>query len=369
MPWRLRRAPAAAANAGPADVEKGRFRFDRTTALGVGMFLGLSAVLVDRLFPPHPAAPPPPPPRPADRNPLAIAGRTLKEFNDDRIPAVAAGAAFFALLALFPALGVFVSVYGLVADVDEVQRHVAALSGVLPAGGIAVLRDQMTRLAAAPPASLGLTFAISLVLSLVSANAGVKGLISGLNVAFEIRERRNFAMLNLVSLGFTVGAILIAILAMLAVSAAPQVLAAVGLGDWAAASWLRWPAMIVLGALAISALYRFAPSHRHARWRWITPGGVFAALAWAAMSFAFSLYVGHFGTYDKTYGSLGALAGFMTWIWLSLIAVLLGAELNCELDRAVPKRPEVLPAVSARPEGRRERRAASAPGSGPTARS
>ncbi|MBS0334315.1 MAG: YihY/virulence factor BrkB family protein [Proteobacteria bacterium] len=324
----------------PAPAEDGRthLRFDRTTALGLGLLLGLSTVLVDRLVARR--APAAAAPRPAERTPLAIATRTLKEFAEDRIPAVAAGAAFFALLALFPALGVFVSLYGLVADVADAQRHIVALSGLLPAGGVTVLGDQMTRLAAAPKSSLGVTFAISLVLSLVSANAGVKGLIGGLNIALEVRERRNFAVLNLVSLGFTLGAILVAVMAMLAVSAAPEVLARVGLGGWAAASWLRWPAMIALSAISISGLYRFAPSHEHARRRWITPGGAFAALAWASMSLAFSVYVGHFGTYDRTYGSLGALAGFMTWIWLSLIVVLLGAELNCELDRSLPKQPD-----------------------------
>ncbi|HEY3951041.1 YihY/virulence factor BrkB family protein [Phenylobacterium sp.] len=331
MPWGRRRGAEPAGGDPPSPI-----LFDRTTALGLGLFLGLSTVFLERLFPPHPARAPVAAP---DRSPLAIARRALGEFNEDRIPAVAAGAAFYALLALFPALGVFVSLYGLVADVAGAQRQVAALSGVLPAGGVSVLGDQMTRLAAAPPASLGLTFAVSLALSLLSSNAGMKAVIGGLNVAFEVRESRGFLMVNLVSLGFTLGAILLVIAAMLIISAAPQVLADVGLGGWVAASWLRWPAMIVTSAIAISLLYRLAPALRGPRFRWITPGGVFAALAWAAMSFVFSLYVGRFGTYDRTYGSLGALAGFMTWIWLSLTVILLGAELNCELDRAVPKRP------------------------------
>ena len=195
----------------------------------------------------------------------------------------------------------------------------------------------MTRLAAAPPGGLGLTFAVSLLLSVLSANAGMKALIGGLNVAFEQPERRRFLTLNLASLGLTVGAILLALAATLAISAAPPVLAALGLGGLVWADWVRWPAMIAISMASISLLYRFGPSRLNPRLSWITPGGAFAGLAWAAMSFAFSLYVGHFGTYDRTYGSLGALAGFMTWIWLSLIVILLGAELNNELDRTVPK--------------------------------
>ncbi len=257
----------------------------------------------------------------------------LREFNEDRIPAVAAGAAFYTLLALFPALGVFVSLYGLAADVADAQRHLALLSGILPAGGLAVLGEQMTRLAATPPGDLGLTFALSLALSIWSANAGMKAVIGGLNVAYEQTEHRGFFTLNAVSLTLTAGGILFAMLSLATVSAGPQVLVRLGLGGWEAASWLRWPAMLAISAGLLSVLYRFAPAHEHPHWRWITPGGLFAAAAWAAMSFAFSLYVGHFGHYDRTYGSLGALAGFMTWIWLSLIMILAGGELNCELER------------------------------------
>jgi membrane protein len=311
--------------------------FNRTTAFGLGVFLGLSTVLADGLWPVRRP--------PGRRQRLAapekglppLVKRTWQEFSEDRIPAVAAGAAFYALLALFPALGVFVSLYGLVADVGEARRHIAALSGVLPQGGIAVLSEQMTRLAAAPQADLGLTFVVSLLLSVWSSNAGIKAVIAGLNIAYEQKERRGVVALNLVSLAFTAGSIIFAMLAIGAVAAVPGLLGLMGWGGLAQVSLLRWPALLLVTAALLSVLYRFAPSHEHARWRWITPGGAFAATAWAGMSLLFSIYVGHFGHYDKTYGSLGALAGFMTWIWLSLMVILLGAELNCELDRAAPK--------------------------------
>ena len=233
----------------------------------------------------------------------------------------------------FPRWALFVSLYGLVGDVAGAQRQIAGLQGVLPAGGVTVISEQMTRLAATPHASLGLTFVVSLLLSIWSSNAGMKGLIAGLNVAYELRERRNFIKLNLVSLAFTTGAILFAIAAMGVVVAVPEVL------DWFG---LRDPAERQPVALAGHAggdrrgagrLYRYAPSRDRARWRWITPGSVVASVAWMAMSLAFSAYVGRFGSYDKTYGSLGAVVGFMTWMWLSLIVVLLGAELNSEIER------------------------------------
>jgi membrane protein len=267
----------------------------------------------------------------------AIARRTWAEFTDDRIPTVAAGSTFYALLALFPALGLFVSLYGLFGDIGAAQQQIADLQGLLPAGGVKVLSEQITRLAAVPHGSLGLTFALSLVLSVWSSNAGTKALIAGLNIAYEVRERRNFLRLNLVSLGFTAGGIASSVAGLATVVAVPSLLARLGLGDLAGGSAWRWPVMLAVMVAVLSGLYRFAPDHKHPRWRWVTPGGVLAAALWGAMSAAFSFYVGHWGHYDRTYGSLGALAGFMTWIWLSLIVVLLGAELNCELDRERPK--------------------------------
>lgn len=257
---------------------------------------------------------------------------TFREFTEDRIPAVAAGSTFFALLAIFPAMAAFVSLYGLIADVGQVQRQVAAMTGVLPEGAVMVIGDQMTRLAAADHGGLGLAFAVSLVVSLVSSNAGMKGLIEGLNIAFEQKESRGFVRLNLTSLGFTAAGLVFLVVGLASVMAAPALLRRVGI-DLDGLSILRWP--IVLGVLVVllSVLYRFAPANRIARWRWVTPGAALAALAWMAMSIGFSWYVAHFGHYNATYGSLGAVVGFMTWIWLSLIVILFGAEMDSEIAK------------------------------------
>jgi membrane protein len=326
----------------PAPRAPGR-RLDQLGALAIGMMIGLSTVFLDRLLPRTSGQAlgrqGGSPTQVGARGWKAIARRTLAEYTEDQIPLVAAGSTFFALLALFPGLGVFVSLYGLVGDIQGAERQIAALQGVLPAGGVTVLGEQMVRLAAAPAASLQLTFIVSLLFSVWSANAGMKGVIAGLNVAYELRERRNFFVLNLVSLAFTAGAIAFAILAMSAIVAVPEVLAMVRLEISPGASVLRWPALFVVTALALSVLYRFGPSRRGARWRWITPGGVLAAVLWMAMSLVFSLYVGRFGSFDRTYGSLGAVVGFMTWIWLSLTIVLLGAEFNSELEDQVGAAP------------------------------
>ena len=317
-----------------------RSKFDRVTALGVGMLIGLSAVFADRYagriaLPFRKVERAESPTDLSGRSWKAVLKRTISEFNEDRIPAVAAGSAFFALLALFPALGVFVSLYGLIGDLHGARDSISALQGLLPEGGVKVLNEQIERLAAAPHASLGFAFASSLILSVWSSNAGMKALIAGLNIAYEAKERRSFIKLNLVSLAFTAGAILFTVAGVAVIVAVPDVLARLGLQTLQGLSVLRWPVMLVVTAGVLSVLYRYAPSRREARWRWITPGGVLAAVGWMAMSLAFSTYVGHFGHYDRTYGSLGAVVGFMTWIWLSLIVVLLGAELNCELEEQV----------------------------------
>jgi membrane protein len=259
--------------------------------------------------------------------------RTWKEFNADHIPAVAAGVTFFSLLALFPALGAFVSLYGLISNVEDARRQVIGMGGVLPGGAVTVIGDQMTRLTTTNHTHLGFAFATGLLISIWSANAGVKALMSGLNVAYEEREKRGFIKLNLISLTFTVGLTVFAVAGIAAVVGAPQVLTTLGLSRFQGESLLRWPLIVAVTIGLLALLYRFGPSREHARWRWITPGSILAAVLWMAMSVGFSLYVANFGHYDRTYGPLGAMIGFMTWIWLSVTVVLLGAELNSELEQ------------------------------------
>ncbi len=262
-----------------------------------------------------------------------IAARTWSEFNADRITQVAGGVAFFALLAVFPALAAFVSLYGLFGDVGAAAKQLSILSGVLPHDTISFVTDQMARLAAKGSGQLSFALVFSLLISIWSANGAVKALFDGLNVAYEQREKRNFLNLNLISLAFTVGGLMFVIVAISLVVATPIALAFFGYNyglGWLAI--LRWPAMLAAAILALSILYRYGPSRRRARWRWITWGGAIAALLWLLASMAFSFYVGSFAHYDRTYGSLGAVVAFMTWIWLSTIIILVGAELNSEIE-------------------------------------
>ena len=268
-----------------------------------------------------------------------IARRAFDEIGNDRILAVAAGVTFYGLLALFPAIGAFVSLYGLVADPATIGSHLSALSGFLPDGALQIVNEQVGRITSKGDTALGFAFFSGLAISLWSANAGVKAVFDALNVAYEEEEKRNFIWLNLWSLAFTGGTVLFLVLALSAVVVIPVVLKLVGLGELT--EWIiwagRWPVLLLLTLGALALLYRYGPSRDRAQWRWLTPGAIFAAVGWIAVSMLFSWYVGSFGSYNETYGSLGAVIGFMTWLWLSSTVILVGAELNAEAEHQTAK--------------------------------
>ncbi|ADH90614.1 ribonuclease BN [Ancylobacter novellus DSM 506] len=260
--------------------------------------------------------------------------RTFNEFFADRVLSLSAGVTFYTLLAIFPALAAFISLYGLFLDPASIQSQLEAASWFLPAGAVEVMRDQIARLLANGPSSLGLRSFFSLALALWSANAGTKAVIEALNIAYEEEERRSFVRLTLTTLGFTLAAILFAVVALAAVVALPLVLKVLYLPsgtEWLI-SLLRWPALAVVVAFVITVVYRFGPCRQRPQWRWVSMGSAVAAVLWLATSVGFSWYVSRFASYEQTYGSLGAVVGFMVWIWLSVTVVLLGAELNAEIE-------------------------------------
>ena len=261
--------------------------------------------------------------------------RTYEQIGIDRVLAVAAGMTFYALLATFPAVTALVSVYGLFADPATVTEHLDMLAGVLPAGGLEIVGEQMERIAMQPSQALGFGFVFGLALAAWSSNQGMKAMFDALNVAYHEREKRSFLRLNLITLTFTLAIIVLGLSALAAIVVLPVALDLLDIGSFAdvALRFVRWPVLLVAIAVIISVLYRIGPSRRPARWRWITPGSVLATLVWMAASIGFSWYAESFGTYNETYGSLGAAIAFMTWIWVSATIVLVGAELNSEIER------------------------------------
>ncbi|MGX9963434.1 YihY/virulence factor BrkB family protein [Roseomonas sp. F4] len=268
-----------------------------------------------------------------------ILRRTVSQASEDRLMTEAAGITFYILLALFPALAALVSLYGLVADPATVQQHLSALAGIIPGGGMQIIEEQVQRVAQTAGGSLGLGALAGLAVSLWSASKAAKAVFDALNVVYEEQEKRGFIKLTAITLVFTLGFILFAILTMLGVVAVPVVLGYVGMDGRSEAllSFGRWPALLLLASLVLACLYRWGPSREKARWRWVSWGSAFAALAWLGGSAAFSWYVANFGSYNETYGSLGAVVGFMTWIWISATVVLLGAELNAEMEHQTAK--------------------------------
>jgi membrane protein len=260
--------------------------------------------------------------------------RVYQNIGRHRVIALAAGVAFYALLAIFPAIAALVAVYGFFADPATISSNLDSLAGLLPGGAIDVIRDQMMRIASHGRSTLGLTVAIGLGVSLWSANAGLKALIDALNLIYNEEEKRGFIKLNLMSLTITFLTIIFALFSIAAIAVVPVVLAYVGLSDVSATlvKYGRWPLLFVVVAAGLAALYRYGPSRSRPKWRWITWGSAFAAIAWMVVSLLFSWYAANFGSYNETYGSLGAVIGFMTWLWLSAIVVLLGAELDAEME-------------------------------------
>jgi membrane protein len=260
--------------------------------------------------------------------------RTYNEILDDRLLALAAGVAFYSLIALFPAIAAGVSSYALFSDAATISKHLAVASDIVPAGALDILRDEITRIAAKSDGRLTFGFLLGLGIALWSANAGMKAIFDALNIIYDEQEKRGLIWLNLVSLFFTICAIAGAGLAAAHVVVFPLLLAAFGVTsfDHPFVAYLRWPVLFVLIILALGVLYRYGPSRQLAKWRWISVGSVFAALAWLLVSALFSWYLGNFANYNATYGALGAVVGLMMWMWLSTIVVLVGAELNSEIE-------------------------------------
>lgn len=257
--------------------------------------------------------------------------RTWYEIGRDRLMATAAGVTFFTLLAIFPATAAFVSLYGLFFDVDQVSAQLADLALFVPAGALTLIEGQMLRLAMARTDALSLAFVVSLFLSVWAANASMNALFLGLNVVYGEQEKRNFFLRRMVTYGCTFAALLFATLATAILVAVPIGLKLLGLGETLLVP-LRWLLLLGLTACVFAVVYRVGPSRRPARWSWVMIGALAAAIAWIIASLGFSWWVNHLANFDATYGPLGTVMVFMTWIWVSIVVVLLGAEFNAEME-------------------------------------
>ena len=260
--------------------------------------------------------------------------RVWQQITNDRVTLIAAGAAFYLLLALFPALAVLVSIFGFFADPASIVDQIVLLQGVLPTAGIEFIQAQLLNLANQNEATLSVGFAFGFLLTLWSANNGIKTLFEAMNIAYGEVEKRSFVRLNLITFVFTLGAVVVSILFIGGVGVLPAVLGLVGMSQFAETviALLRWPLLFGVAVSAISLLYRYGPSRENAKWRWVTWGGILATVLWLVTSILFSWYLTNFANYNATYGSLGAVVGFMMWVWVSVVVLIMGAELNAEME-------------------------------------
>jgi membrane protein len=263
-----------------------------------------------------------------------ILWRTYREMNSDRLLSIAGGVSFFILLAIFPAITTLVSAYGLLFNTSTITNNLSLLNDVVPGNVLSIVHEQANRIASNSGRALSTGIVVGILVSLWSAMSGVKAIIDALNVIYEQQEGRNFIKLNLVALVFTLAGFAVFLLAIAAVVVLPLVLSPIGLGSLTETLTRigRWPVLLLVLLTGLALLYRYGPHRRAARWQWVSVGSVFAAVTWIGASFLFSWYLTSFANYNATYGSLGAVVGLMIWLWISTIVVLLGAELNAEIE-------------------------------------
>ncbi|MET0436609.1 MAG: YihY/virulence factor BrkB family protein [Devosia sp.] len=262
-----------------------------------------------------------------------IAYRLFVGFGENRILLTAAGVTYFLLFALVPSLSLFVTLYGLLNDPVGVVDQLSLLDGIVPSGGLDIVREQLVRLTSQDNAELGIALVISLVVALWGASAGIKALFDAMNVVYGEQEKRNIVQIHLLALSFILGGLLMLVLMLAVMLVVPAVLQILSLGGY---EWLvrlgAYAFMLLSLLVALSAIYRWGPSRAEARWRWITPGCLFATVGIMLMSAGYSWYAANFSNFNATYGSLGALIGFLSWIWLSVTIVILGGALNSEIE-------------------------------------
>ena len=266
---------------------------------------------------------------------LRVLRGTHRESQRDHLSVVAAGVAFYAFFALFPALGAVVSIYGLVADPAMVESQFAAFLAFTPDSVRTLVTAELRQLASAPAAALSWGFLASLVLALWGASRGTGALIAAMNIAYDEQEKRGMVRLHGLILLLTLGGVGLAISAVFVVVALPLALEHMGLGAHArlAVELVRWPLLLLVMLIALCVTYRLGPSRDLMRPRWISAGAVLAAWVWLLASIAFSFYVESFATYSRTFGSLGAVAVLLMWLYVGAYVVLLGAELDAETER------------------------------------
>ncbi|MCU1691285.1 MAG: ribonuclease [Frankiales bacterium] len=268
-----------------------------------------------------------------------VVKRAWKETKDDNVPLLAAGVAFYAFLALFPALIAAITLYGLVADPATVQDQIESVSNALPPETSALIVDQMRSVTSTEGSSLGIGLVVSVLGALFTASGGVQNMMKAINLAYDEKETRGAVKLRLTALALTAGAVVFLVVAVGLVAVLPVLLQDVGLGvvGTVAAFVGRWVGLVLFAVVALAVLYRYAPDRDNPKLAWTSVGSTAATVLWVIGSAGFSLYVSNFGKYGKTYGALAGVVVLLLWLFLTSYIVLFGAEVNAEAERQTAK--------------------------------
>ncbi|WP_448623964.1 YihY/virulence factor BrkB family protein [Geodermatophilus sp. URMC 64] len=263
-----------------------------------------------------------------------IVKRAWAENKADNMPIIAGGVAFFAFLAIFPALIAAISIYGLVASPETVTQQVEEISTQLPNDAASLIEDQLRSITENAGGALTIGLVVSILAALWSASGGVNNMMTAVNLAYDEVETRNFVKLRLTSLALTAGAIVFVLLTVGLLAVVPAVLDALPLGVFGTilAQVIRWGLLLAVMAGSLAVLYRVAPDRDAPKFSWVSLGSIVVTVVWAIVSLLFSLYVNNFGSYDKTYGTIAGVIVLMLWLYLTCYLILLGAEINAEAE-------------------------------------
>ncbi len=264
-----------------------------------------------------------------------VARRTKDDIKQDNVGLLAAGVGFYAFLSLFPALTALVSIYALFADPSQIEQQVQATSGVIPEQAQAIVQSQLQRITSSSSGALGLGAIIGILAALWSANKATKGLFQALSVVYGEKEERSFFKINGQSFLMTLGMVVVGLLAIFLIAIFPAIVSALGLGAGAGTltTLARWPLLVIVVLLGFAALYKYGPDRDSPKWQWASPGALLATGLWLVASIGFAIYAQNFGSYNKTYGVLGAVVVLMLWLFITAYVVLIGGELNSEMER------------------------------------
>jgi membrane protein len=262
--------------------------------------------------------------------------RVWRALVRDNISIMAAGAAYYSMLSIFPAMSALVLTYGLIADPITIELHIDTLSGLLPAEALKLVSDQLHALATAPSTKLGAGLVLSVLFALWTATSASSAMMNALTVAYDGREKRGIFHFYGLAVALTVGLVLFAAISLLLIAGVPALMIQIPepppWGD--IVPYLRWPLLVVIVVMGLGTFYRIAPSRDRPTWDFLRIGTITASLFWLAGSAAFSFYASNFGSYDRTYGSLGAVAALLVWLYVTAYVILAGAELNREIGQA-----------------------------------